>query len=123
MSDGSVFREQMIPGFISTGYTQAGNGIFNLLFKRKKKKERKDNILRSELTSGFGFLTFMPYLYIPFQPSPAAPAATIFHVFSTNCMGVEDKLGSSASTSVPVIRSFKSSPGFETGLGGFFPTR
>lgn len=58
--------------FISTGYIHDGNGIFNLLFKRKK--ERKDNILRSELTSGFGFLTFMPYLYTPFQPSPAATA-------------------------------------------------
>lgn len=45
-----------------------------LIFSLKEKKERKDNILRSELTSGFGFLTFTPYLYIPFQPSPAAIA-------------------------------------------------
>lgn len=92
--------------------------VFLILFFKRKKKT-KHNILRSELTSGFGFLTSMPYLYIPFQPSPAA-TALIFHVFSTNCMGGEDKLGSSVSFSVPVVRSFKSSPGFGTGLSGFF---
>lgn len=35
-------------------------------------------------------------------------------------MGGEDKLGSSASFSVSLVRSFRSSPGFEIGLGGFF---
>lgn len=68
----TVFREQMISRallpFISTNYMQVGSGIFNVLLK--KEKERKCNILKSELTSGFEFLTFIPYLYIPLQCFP-----------------------------------------------------
>lgn len=88
VSDSSIFREQMISKallvFISTDYIQVGSGVFNLFLKNKgkkerrkkgrgrEKKERKYNLLKCELTSGFGLLTFLPYLYIPFQHFTAA---------------------------------------------------
>lgn len=90
-----------------------------LIFSLKEEKREKTTFwdLNWQVALGFWHLCLNCIFLLSLLQLLLHKSSTFF---STNCMGGEDKLGSSTSFLVPVFTSFRSCPGFKIHLSGIF---